>query len=39
LALTIIIGQVPTLLGVPKTGGDFFEQLWGRSRTSSTSTG
>ncbi|WP_181779147.1 SulP family inorganic anion transporter [Pseudonocardia pini] len=29
LALTIIIGQVPTLLGVPKAGGDFFEQLWG----------
>ncbi|WP_433504798.1 SulP family inorganic anion transporter [Pseudonocardia halophobica] len=28
LALTIVIGQVPTLLGVPKTGGDFFEQLW-----------
>jgi hypothetical protein len=26
LALTIIIGQVPTLLGVAKTGGDFFEQ-------------
>jgi sulfate permease, SulP family len=29
LALTIIIGQVPKLLGVPKTGGDFFEQTWG----------
>ncbi len=29
LALTIIIGQVPTLLGVPKAGGDFFEQVWG----------
>jgi len=28
LALTIIIGQVPKLLGVPKEGGDFFEQLW-----------
>ena len=29
LALTIIIGQVPKLLGVAKTEGDFFEQLWG----------
>jgi high affinity sulfate transporter 1 len=29
LALTIIIGQIPKLLGVEKTGGDFFEQLWG----------
>jgi high affinity sulfate transporter 1 len=29
LALTIIIGQVPKLLGVEKTSGDFFEQLWG----------
>jgi high affinity sulfate transporter 1 len=29
LALTIIIGQVPKLLGVPKQGGDFFEQLVG----------
>ena len=29
LALTIIIGQVPKLLGVPKTSGDFFEQTWG----------
>jgi sulfate permease, SulP family len=28
LALTIIIGQVPKLLGVPKEDGDFFEQLW-----------
>jgi sulfate permease, SulP family len=28
LALTIIIGQVPKLLGVPKGEGDFFEQLW-----------
>jgi sulfate permease, SulP family len=27
--LTIIIGQVPKLLGVEKTSGDFFEQLWG----------
>ncbi|HUI47193.1 MAG TPA: SulP family inorganic anion transporter [Acidimicrobiia bacterium] len=29
LALTIIIGQVPKLLGVEKTEGDFFRQLWG----------
>jgi high affinity sulfate transporter 1 len=29
LALTIIIGQAPKLLGVEKTSGDFFEQLWG----------
>ncbi len=29
LALTIIIGQVPKLFGVPKSDGDFFEQLWG----------
>ena len=29
LALTIIIGQVPKLLGVEKTPGNFFEQLWG----------
>jgi sulfate permease, SulP family len=28
LALTIIIGQVPKLLGVPKGEGDFFSQLW-----------
>jgi high affinity sulfate transporter 1 len=28
LALTIIVGQVPKLLGVPKGDGDFFEQLW-----------
>jgi high affinity sulfate transporter 1 len=28
LALTIIIGQVPKLLGVEKEEGDFFEQLW-----------
>ncbi len=28
LALTIIIGQVPKLLGVEKGSGDFFEQLW-----------
>ena len=28
LALTIMIGQVPKLLGVPKGDGDFFEQLW-----------
>lgn len=29
LALTIIIGQVPKLLGVEKAEGNFFEQLWG----------
>lgn len=29
LALTIIIGQVPKLLGIDKTAGDFFDQLWG----------
>jgi high affinity sulfate transporter 1 len=29
LALTIIIGQVPKLLGVDKHAGDFFEQLVG----------
>jgi sulfate permease, SulP family len=29
LALTIIIGQVPKLLGIEKTAGDFFQQLWG----------
>ncbi len=28
LALTIIVGQVPKLLGVKKGSGDFFEQLW-----------
>ncbi len=28
LALTIIIGQVPKLLGVSKGEGDFFDQLW-----------
>jgi high affinity sulfate transporter 1 len=28
LALTIIVGQVPKLLGVGKGGGDFFEPLW-----------
>ena len=28
LALTIIIGQVPKLLGISKGTGDFFEQLW-----------
>jgi high affinity sulfate transporter 1 len=28
LALTIIIGQIAKLLGVPKGEGDFFEQLW-----------
>ena len=29
LALTIIVGQIPKLLGVEKSQGDFFEQLWG----------
>lgn len=29
LALTIIIGQVPKLLGIEKTEGDFFVQAWG----------
>ncbi len=29
LALTIVIGQVPKLFGVEKTGGNFFEQAWG----------
>ena len=29
LALTIIIGQVPDLLGVKKPSGSFFEKLWG----------
>jgi SulP family sulfate permease len=28
LALTIIVGQVPKLFGVPKGSGDFFSQLW-----------
>jgi len=28
LALTIIVGQVPKLLGVGKGSGDFFGQLW-----------
>jgi sulfate permease, SulP family len=28
LALTIIIGQVPKLLGISKGNGDFFQQLW-----------
>ncbi len=28
LALTIIIGQVPKLLGIPKGSGNFFHQLW-----------
>jgi SulP family sulfate permease len=28
LALTIIIGQVPKLLGIKKGTGDFFQQLW-----------
>jgi SulP family sulfate permease len=28
LALTIMVGQVPKLLGIDKAGDDFFEQLW-----------
>jgi sulfate permease, SulP family len=28
LALTIIIGQIPKLLGISKGEGDFFDQLW-----------
>ncbi len=28
LALTIIIGQVPKLFGIPKGEGDFFRQAW-----------
>lgn len=28
LALTIVIGQVPKVLGVEKGSGDFFEQAW-----------
>ena len=28
LALTIIIGQVPDLLGIDKGSGDFFEKAW-----------
>jgi hypothetical protein len=28
LALTIIVGQVPKLLGISKGEGNFFEQLW-----------
>lgn len=29
LALTIMIGQVPGLLGIEKADGDFFAQFWG----------
>ncbi|WP_036566808.1 SulP family inorganic anion transporter [Nocardia sp. BMG51109] len=29
LALTIIVGQVPKLLGIDKHDGNFFEQAWG----------
>jgi sulfate permease, SulP family len=29
LALTIIAGQLPKVIGVPKSDGDFFQQLWG----------
>jgi SulP family sulfate permease len=28
LAMTIVIGQVPKLLGIGKGSGDFFEKLW-----------
>jgi SulP family sulfate permease len=28
LALTIMVGQLPKIFGVPKGTGDFFEQLW-----------
>ncbi|HEY8171130.1 MAG TPA: SulP family inorganic anion transporter [Candidatus Limnocylindria bacterium] len=28
LALTIIAGQLPKLFGIPKSEGDFFEELW-----------
>ena len=28
LALTIIVGQIPKLFGIPKGEGDFFAQLW-----------
>ena len=39
LALTIIIGQVPKLLGIEKGSGDFFEQALGRRANLGTSTG
>lgn len=29
LAVTIIVGQIPKLLGVTKAKGDFFQQVWG----------
>ena len=29
LALTILVGQLPKLFGIPKADGDFFEQAWG----------
>jgi high affinity sulfate transporter 1 len=29
LALTIIVGQVPALLGIEKPPGDFFDKVWG----------
>jgi len=29
LALTIIVGQLPHIFGVPSTEGDFFEEAWG----------
>ena len=33
LALVIIIGQVPKLIGLHKHEGDFFEQAWGILRS------
>jgi len=39
LALTIIIGQVPKLLGIEKGEGDFFEKAWDVLANSATRTG
>ena len=39
LALTIMIGQVPKLLGIEKGSGNFVEQAWTSCRTSGRSTG
>ena len=40
LALTIMIGQVPELLGIEKGAGDFFEKTLGRPhRAAGTPTG
>lgn len=38
LALTIIIGQVPGLLGIEGGAGDFFQKVWAVLGTSATST-